>query len=60
MVDGKLNRQVCKGMLEAILYHIMSRPGLTQQALAEHYKDVLQPMAVLDLVQVNTQIISHP
>ncbi|CAK6972755.1 general transcription factor 3C polypeptide 1-like [Scomber scombrus] len=51
MVDGKLNRQVCKGMLEAILYHIMSRPGLTQQTLAEHYKDVLQPMAVLDLVQ---------
>lgn len=51
MVDGKLNRQVCKGMLEAILYHIMSRPGLTQQTLVEHYKDVLQPMAVLDLVQ---------
>ncbi|KAK2918687.1 general transcription factor 3C polypeptide 1 [Channa argus] len=51
MVDGKLNRQVCKGMLEAVLYHIMSRPGLTQQTLVEHYKDVLQPMAVLDLVQ---------
>ncbi|XP_040892530.1 general transcription factor 3C polypeptide 1 [Toxotes jaculatrix] len=51
MVDGKLNRQVCKGMLEAILYHIMFRPGLTQQTLMEHYKDVLQPMAVLDLVQ---------
>jgi len=53
MVDGNLNRQVCKGMLEGILYHIMNRPGLTQQALVEHYKDVLQPMAVLDLVQVN-------
>ncbi|XP_070683568.1 general transcription factor 3C polypeptide 1 [Pempheris klunzingeri] len=51
MVDGNLNRQVCKGMLEAVLYHIMSRPGLTQQALVEHYKDVLQPMVVLDLVQ---------
>ncbi|KAK2817334.1 hypothetical protein Q5P01_025525 [Channa striata] len=51
MVDGKLNRQVCKGMLEAVLYHVMSRPGLTQQTLVEHYKDVLQPMAVLDLVQ---------
>lgn len=56
MVDGKLNRQVCKGMLEAVLYHIMSQPGLTQQALVEHYKDVLQPMVVLDLVQVNTQV----
>ncbi|XP_029312111.1 general transcription factor 3C polypeptide 1 isoform X2 [Cottoperca gobio] len=51
MVDGNLNRQVCKGMLEAINYHVMYRPGLTQQSLVEHYKDVLQPMAVLDLVQ---------
>ncbi|XP_026158449.1 general transcription factor 3C polypeptide 1 [Mastacembelus armatus] len=51
MVDGKLNRGVCKGMLEAVLYHIMSRPGVTQQTLVEHYKDILQPMVVLDLVQ---------
>uniref|UniRef100_A0A3Q1G3K9 General transcription factor IIIC subunit 1 n=1 Tax=Acanthochromis polyacanthus TaxID=80966 RepID=A0A3Q1G3K9_9TELE len=51
MVDGKLNRPVCKGMLEAILCHIMSRPGLTQQTLVEHYKDLLQPRAVLDLVK---------
>lgn len=56
MVDGSLNRPVCKGMLEAILYHIMSRPGLTQQALVEHYKNVLQPMAVLDLVQALIEI----
>uniref|UniRef100_A0A3Q1HED5 B-block binding subunit of TFIIIC domain-containing protein n=1 Tax=Anabas testudineus TaxID=64144 RepID=A0A3Q1HED5_ANATE len=56
LVDGKLNRQVCKGMLEAVLYHIMSRPGLTQQALVEHYKDVLQPMVVLDLVQALTDM----
>ena len=53
LVDGKLNRQVCKGMLEAVLYHIMSRPGLTQQTLVEHYKDLLQPLAVLEIVQVN-------
>lgn len=54
MVDGSVNRPVCKGMLEAVLYNIMSRPGLTQQTLVETYKDVLQPMALLDLVQVNT------
>lgn len=54
MVDGSVNRPVCKGMLEAVLYNIMSRPGLTQQTLLETYKDVLQPMALLDLVQVNT------
>ncbi|KAM9857030.1 general transcription factor 3C polypeptide 1 [Aulostomus maculatus] len=51
MVDGKLNRQVCKGMLEAVLYHVMSRPGLTQQTLVDYYKNVLQPVAVMELVQ---------
>ncbi|MED6289868.1 hypothetical protein CHARACLAT_007371, partial [Characodon lateralis] len=50
-IDGKVNRPVCKGMLEAVLYHIMSRPGLTQSALLKHYKDALQPLAVLDIVQ---------
>nr|XP_046226632.1 general transcription factor 3C polypeptide 1-like [Scatophagus argus] len=51
MVDGSMNRPVCKGMLEGVLYHIMSRPGLTQQTLVDHYKDVLQPVALLELVQ---------
>lgn len=51
MVDGTLNRPVCKGMLEALLYHIMSQPGLTQQSLVTHYRNVLQPMVLLDLVQ---------
>ncbi|KAM4751478.1 general transcription factor 3C polypeptide 1 [Anableps anableps] len=50
-IDGKVNRPVCKGILEAVLYHIMSQPGLTQQALLEHYKDALQPVTVLDIVQ---------
>ncbi|KAM6972435.1 general transcription factor 3C polypeptide 1 [Aplochiton taeniatus] len=51
IVDGSLNRPVCKGMLESILYHIMTRPGLTQQALVEHYRDALQPLVVMDLVK---------
>ncbi|XP_041838036.1 general transcription factor 3C polypeptide 1-like [Melanotaenia boesemani] len=51
LVDGKLNRPVCKGMLEAVLFHIMSQPGLTQESLVKHYKDVLQPLAVIELVQ---------
>lgn len=50
-IDGKVNRPVCKGILEGVLYHIMSQPGLTQQALLKHYKDALQPVAVLDIVQ---------
>uniref|UniRef100_A0A1A8EMJ4 General transcription factor IIIC, polypeptide 1, alpha 220kDa n=2 Tax=Nothobranchius korthausae TaxID=1143690 RepID=A0A1A8EMJ4_9TELE len=49
--DGKVNRPVCKGLLEAVLYHIMSLPGVTQQALLEHYKNALQPVVVLDLLQ---------
>ncbi|KAJ3614800.1 hypothetical protein NHX12_018370 [Muraenolepis orangiensis] len=51
MVDGSINRLACKGMLEGVLYHVMSRPGLTQHRLVDHYKDTLQPMAVLDLIQ---------
>ncbi|KAM3864620.1 general transcription factor 3C polypeptide 1 [Diretmus argenteus] len=51
MVDGKVNLPACKGMLEGLLYHIMSRPGLTQHTLVEHYRKVLHPVVVLDLTQ---------
>ncbi|XP_077461274.1 general transcription factor 3C polypeptide 1 [Stigmatopora argus] len=51
LVDGTLNRQVCKGMLEGVLHHIMSRPGIPQWKLLSHYQDVLQPVVILDLVQ---------
>uniref|UniRef100_H3CS41 Uncharacterized protein n=1 Tax=Tetraodon nigroviridis TaxID=99883 RepID=H3CS41_TETNG len=51
MVDGSLNRPVCKGMLEGVLCSIMSRPGVTHQALLEHFRAVLQPMALLDLLE---------
>lgn len=53
MVDSNLNRPVCKGMLEGVLCHIMSRPGITHHTLMEHYKTVLQPMALLELVEVS-------
>lgn len=53
MVDSSLNRPACKGMLEGVLCHIMSRPGITHPTLVEHYKTVLQPMALLDLVEVS-------
>jgi hypothetical protein len=52
MVDGSINRLACKGMLEGLLYHVMARPGITQHCLVEHYQNTLQPMAVLDLIQV--------
>ncbi|XP_006148317.1 general transcription factor 3C polypeptide 1 isoform X1 [Tupaia chinensis] len=51
IVDGLLNLPVCKGMMEAVLYHVMSRPGVPESCLLEHYQGVLQPVAVLELLQ---------
>uniref|UniRef100_A0A8C3R529 General transcription factor IIIC subunit 1 n=1 Tax=Cyanoderma ruficeps TaxID=181631 RepID=A0A8C3R529_9PASS len=51
IVDGKLNKPVCKGMMEAVLYHVMTRPGVTQAGLLQHYCGVLQPVAVLEILQ---------
>ncbi|MCJ8748266.1 hypothetical protein PDJAM_G00163150 [Pangasius djambal] len=52
VVDGSLNRPVCKGMLEALLLHIMTHPGVPEPALLQHYSGVLQPMVILDLLKV--------
>lgn len=51
-MDGNLNKPVCKGMMEAVLYHIMTKPGITEGALLQHYMGVLQPVAVLEILQV--------
>ncbi|NXS07405.1 TF3C1 factor, partial [Neodrepanis coruscans] len=51
IVDGTLNKPVCKGMMEAVLYHIMTKPGLTEATLLQHYSGVLQPVAVLEILQ---------
>ncbi|KAE8579890.1 hypothetical protein XENTR_v10024224 [Xenopus tropicalis] len=52
IVDGTLNKPVCKGMLEAVLYHIMTKPGITEISLLKHYSGVLQPVVVKEVVQV--------
>lgn len=52
IVDGGLNASVCKGMMESLLYHIMTRPGIPESCLLQHYQEVLQPVAVLELLQV--------
>ncbi|XP_068276390.1 general transcription factor 3C polypeptide 1 isoform X2 [Nyctibius grandis] len=51
IVDGNLNKPVCKGMMEAVLYHIMTKPGVTAGMLLQHYRGVLQPVAVLEILQ---------
>ncbi|KAK7165565.1 hypothetical protein R3I93_005585 [Phoxinus phoxinus] len=52
VVDGSLNRPVCKGMLESLLLHVMSSPALRECVLLQHYRQVLQPAVILDLLQV--------
>lgn len=52
IVDGHLNTPVCKGMMEAVLYHVMARPGVPESCLLQHYQGVLQPVVVLELLQV--------
>ncbi|XP_073503906.1 general transcription factor 3C polypeptide 1 [Phyllobates terribilis] len=56
IVDGSLNKPVCKGMMEAVLYQVMTKPGITQQSLIQHYNDVLQPVIILELLQVLEQM----
>lgn len=38
--------------MEAVLYHIMTKPGITEDLLLQHYMGVLQPVAVLEILQV--------
>uniref|UniRef100_A0A674I6T5 Ral transcription factor IIIC subunit 1 n=1 Tax=Terrapene triunguis TaxID=2587831 RepID=A0A674I6T5_9SAUR len=51
IVDGNLNKPVCKGMMEAVLYHIMTKPGITETTLLQHYVGVLQSVSVLEILQ---------
>ncbi|XP_049555305.1 general transcription factor 3C polypeptide 1 isoform X2 [Orcinus orca] len=51
IVDGRLNTPVIKGMMEGMLHHIMTRPGVPESCLLQHYEGVLQPLAVLELLQ---------
>lgn len=52
--------------MEAVLYHIMSRPGVPESCLLQYYQGVLQPVAVLELLRVGpkasqpTVVASHP
>ncbi|CAM9741808.1 unnamed protein product [Lampetra planeri] len=51
-VQGELNTPVCKGMLEALLLHVMSQPGLPEHRLLRHYAGVLQPQVLRELLMV--------
>ncbi|XP_054851434.1 general transcription factor 3C polypeptide 1 isoform X2 [Eublepharis macularius] len=51
IADGGLNKPVCKGIMEGVLCHIMTKPGITESALRRHYLEVLQPVALLEVLQ---------
>ncbi|XP_063171074.1 general transcription factor 3C polypeptide 1 [Candoia aspera] len=51
IVDGSLNKPACKGIMEGVLCHIMTKPGIPEAALQHHYQGVLQPVALLEILQ---------
>uniref|UniRef100_UPI00358F88C2 general transcription factor 3C polypeptide 1-like isoform X2 n=1 Tax=Myxine glutinosa TaxID=7769 RepID=UPI00358F88C2 len=51
IVDGTLNLPVCKGLLESLMYHIMTRPGITRRDLQNHYHLVLHPFILLEILK---------
>ncbi|KAJ7306071.1 hypothetical protein JRQ81_010437 [Phrynocephalus forsythii] len=51
IVDSSLNKPVCKGIMEGVLCHIMTQPGITEATLRHHYLGVLQPVALLEILQ---------
>uniref|UniRef100_A0ACB8FK47 Uncharacterized protein n=1 Tax=Sphaerodactylus townsendi TaxID=933632 RepID=A0ACB8FK47_9SAUR len=51
IVDGSLNKPVCKGIMEGVLCHIMTKPGIMESALCHHYLGVLQPVALREILQ---------
>ncbi|XP_072839107.2 general transcription factor 3C polypeptide 1 isoform X1 [Pogona vitticeps] len=51
IVDSSLNKPVCKGIMEGVLCHIMTKPGITEAALRHHYLGILQPVALLEILQ---------
>ncbi|KAJ7338132.1 hypothetical protein JRQ81_010734 [Phrynocephalus forsythii] len=51
IVDSSLNKPVCKGIMEGMLCHIMTQPGITEATLRHHYLGILQLVALLEILQ---------
>ena len=50
--DGEVNKTALCSMMESVLMYLMSKPGATFAALVSKYKAVLQPVVVLDILEV--------
>lgn len=51
--DGTVNRPTLKLMLESVLILVMSRPGITYTDVTAQYNPILQPVPVLELLEVS-------
>ncbi|ESO06734.1 hypothetical protein HELRODRAFT_195154 [Helobdella robusta] len=50
--EGTVNRSSLASMLEAVCLYIAERPGVSTHALTNKYHPVLQPVAVLELLEM--------
>ena len=54
--DGSINYTVLQRMMESILLFIIDHPGINLEYLYEHYKCVLQPVAIDDCIELFQQM----
>ncbi|CAF1164023.1 unnamed protein product [Adineta ricciae] len=54
--DGTINYAVLQRMMESLLLFIIDHPGVNLEYLYEHYKCVLQPVAIDDCVELFQQM----
>ena len=49
-----MNRPILQMMLEGLLAFIMTKPGISYEALIEKYSPILQPVPLMELVEVSS------
>ena len=54
--DGSINYSVLQRMMESLLLFIIDHPGANLEYLYEHYKCVLQPVAIDDCIELFQQM----
>ena len=50
--EGTVNRSSLRMMLEAVAHALIEAPGLTRSGLVAKYDPVLQPVSILELIEV--------
>ena len=54
--DGAVNRPVLDMMLRGVLFHIMTAPGVNLTNLVKKYGPILQPVPLLDVLEVRNAL----